>query len=90
MLNAHMAPIIGMTEGLFIFPSWVCVAVVTLFANANQFLHAAAHTDAESFETGGGQRWHLGAYGLWFENWRHLVTPQTLYSEGTENLTAAK
>lgn len=55
MLNAHMAPIIGMTEGLFIFPSWVCVAVVTLFANANQFLHAAAHTDAESFEMGGAE-----------------------------------
>lgn len=50
MLNAHMAPMTGMTEGLFIFPSWVCVAVVTLFANTNQFLCAAAHTHSEPFE----------------------------------------
>lgn len=50
MLNAHMAPMIGMTEGLFIFPSWVCVAVVTLFANANQFLCATARTNSEPFE----------------------------------------
>lgn len=51
MLNAHMAPMIGMTEGLFIFPSWVCVAVVMLFVNANQFLCAAACMNSEPFET---------------------------------------
>lgn len=53
MLNAHMVPIIGMTEGLFIFPSWVCVAVVTLFANSNQFLYAAAQLDSVLFEARG-------------------------------------
>lgn len=53
MLNAHMAPMIGMTEGLFIFPSWVCVAVVTLFANTNQFLCAAAHTNSDPLKEGG-------------------------------------
>lgn len=50
MLNAHMAPMTGMTEGLFTFPSWVCVAVVALFANVNQFLCAAARTNSEPFE----------------------------------------
>lgn len=50
MLNAHIAPMTGMTEGLFTFPSWVCVAVVALFANVNQFLCAAARTNSEPFE----------------------------------------
>lgn len=62
MLNAHMAPMIGMTEGLFIFPSWVCVAVVTLFANTNQFLCAGAHTNSEPFE---GRRAEMTFRRLW-------------------------
>lgn len=62
MLNAHMAPMIGMTEGLFIFPSWVCVAVVTLFASTNQFLCAAAHTNSEPFE---GRRAEMTFGRLW-------------------------
>lgn len=62
MLNTHMAPMIGMTEGLFIFPSWVCVAVVTLFANTNQFLWAAAHTNSEPFE---GRRAEMTFRRLW-------------------------
>lgn len=56
MLNAHMVPIIGMTEGLFIFPSWVCVAVVMLFASSNQFLYVAAHLDSVLFEARGTER----------------------------------
>lgn len=62
MLNAHVAPMTGMTEGLFIFPSWVCVAVVTLFANTNQFLWAAAHTSSEPFE---GRRAEMTFRRLW-------------------------
>lgn len=62
MLNAHMAPMIGMTEGLFIFPSWVCVAVVTLFANTNQFLCAASHTNSVPFE---GRRAEMTFRRLW-------------------------
>lgn len=59
MLNAHMAPMTGMTERLFIFPSWVCIAVVMLFANANQFLCAAAHANSEPFEARRTQRCHF-------------------------------
>lgn len=62
MLNAHMAPMTGMTEGLFIFPSWVCVAVVTLFANANQLLCAAACTNSEPFEA---KRAEMALKWLW-------------------------
>lgn len=77
MLNAHMAPMIGMTEGLFIFPSWVCVAVVTLFANTSQFLRAAARANSEPFEA---RRAKMALKRLWslFEKWRCLMSPQTL------------
>lgn len=89
MLNAHMAPMTGMTEGLFIFPSWVCVAVVTLFANANQFLCVAARTNSEPFEA---RRAGLALRRLW----SHLRIGEVLLLHkhfklrGKKSLTATK